>query len=185
MRLDGAEGPDQVAPSLFTVEKLVDAVRYAARHAVVSAPARSGSAGTRSVVWGRELDVQAVTLAGDDAAGVTDQQVAGYLAKYATKEAETTGTPDRPLACWHCKGSGTDSSGVGRCGRCGGRGSNYEIADLPLSQHTKAMIQTCWDLGADPALDELRLRPWAHMLGFWGMPTAAPRVACSRRKYVL
>ncbi len=30
------------------------------------------------------------------------------------------------------------------------------------------MIQTCWDLGADLALEELRLRPWAHMLGCRG-----------------
>lgn len=28
------------------------------------------------------------------------------------------------------------------------------------------MIQTCWGLGADPAVEELRLRLYAHMLGF-------------------
>ena len=168
IRLDGAEGPDQVAPSVFTVEVLEDAVRYAAQHAVVSAPAGSGTSGRRRIVWGRELHVQVVTFSGDGAAQVTEQQVAGYLAKYATKAAETTGTLDRPVACWHCKGSGTDSSGVGRCGRCGGRVSKYEIADLPLNPHAKAMIQTCWDLGADLALEELRLRPWAHMLGCRG-----------------
>lgn len=152
----------------FQHSGLEDAVRYAAQHAVVSAPAGSGTSGLRRIVWGRELDVQVVTLSGDGAAQVTEQQVAGYLAKYATKAAETTGTLDRSVACWHCKGSGTDSSGVGRCGRCGGRGSKYEIADLPLNPHAKAMIQTCWDLGADLALEELRLRPWAHMLGFRG-----------------
>ncbi|HZT64152.1 MAG TPA: replication initiator [Acidimicrobiales bacterium] len=168
IRLDGAEGPDQEAPSVFTVEVLEDAVRHAAQQAVVWAPAGAGTGGRRTVVWGREIDVQAVTLAGVGAAEVTDQQVAGYLAKYATKAAETTGTLDRPVACWHCKGSGADSSGLRRCGRCGGRGSKYEIADLTLNQHAKAMIQTCWDLGADPALEELRLRPWAHMLGFRG-----------------
>jgi hypothetical protein len=168
IRVDGVDGPDQEAPSVLTVEVLEDAVRHAAKHAAVSTPAGSATGGRRSVVWGRELDVQVVTLAGDGSTEVTDQQVAGYLAKYATKAAEATGTLDRPVACWHCKGSGVDSAGLGRCGRCGGRGSKYEIADLPVNPHAKAMIQTCWDLGADPALEELRLRAWAHMLGFRG-----------------
>lgn len=30
------------------------------------------------------------------------------------------------------------------------------------------MILTCWRLGALPELEELRLRKWAHMLGFRG-----------------
>ena len=30
------------------------------------------------------------------------------------------------------------------------------------------MISACWTLGALPELEELRLRPWAHMLGFRG-----------------
>jgi hypothetical protein len=30
------------------------------------------------------------------------------------------------------------------------------------------MISACWTLGAVPELEELRLRPWAHMLGFRG-----------------
>ncbi|MGI5161973.1 replication initiator [Microbispora sp. CA-102843] len=30
------------------------------------------------------------------------------------------------------------------------------------------MIRTCWDLGARPEFAGLRLRPWAHMLGFRG-----------------
>lgn len=153
---------------MFTVEVLEDAVRHAAQHAVVLAPAGAETGSRRRVLWGRELDVQVITLAGVGAEEVTDQQVAGYLAKYATKAAESTGTLDRPVACWHCKGSGADSTGIGRCGRCGGQGSKYEIADLPVNQHAKAMIQTCWDLGADPSLEELRLRPWAHMLGFRG-----------------
>ncbi|HLZ06993.1 MAG TPA: replication initiator, partial [Chloroflexota bacterium] len=34
--------------------------------------------------------------------------------------------------------------------------------------HAKAMIRTCWTLGGVPELQHLRLRPWAHMLGFRG-----------------
>jgi hypothetical protein len=30
------------------------------------------------------------------------------------------------------------------------------------------MITACWILGALPELEELRLRPWAHMVGFRG-----------------
>jgi len=30
------------------------------------------------------------------------------------------------------------------------------------------MISACWTLGARPELEALRLRPWAHMLGFRG-----------------
>ncbi|MFC0552501.1 replication initiator [Planotetraspora thailandica] len=30
------------------------------------------------------------------------------------------------------------------------------------------MIRTCWELGARPEFVDLRLRPWAHMLGFRG-----------------
>jgi hypothetical protein len=30
------------------------------------------------------------------------------------------------------------------------------------------MILTCWHLGALPELEDLRLRKWAHMLGFRG-----------------
>lgn len=59
-------------------------------------------------------------------------------------------------------------SGLALCGKCRGRGSKYEISDLQLNRHAKAMIQTCWDHGADPALQELRLRLWAHMLGYRG-----------------
>lgn len=35
-------------------------------------------------------------------------------------------------------------------------------SDLPLSGHAKAMIQTCWELGGDRALEELRLRSFTR-----------------------
>lgn len=168
IRLDGPDGPSEEAPGGLSAEVLEDAVRYAAVHAAVLAPAGFASGGRRTIAWGEQLDVQAVTPAGDGTCELTDQQVAGYLAKYATKAAETTGTLDRPVACWHCKGSGTDPTGLGCCPGCAGKGSRYDIADLPVSPHAKAMIRTCWSLGADPALDDLRLRAWAHMLGFRG-----------------
>jgi hypothetical protein len=30
------------------------------------------------------------------------------------------------------------------------------------------LVRACWELGARPSLVELRLRKWAHMLGFGG-----------------
>jgi hypothetical protein len=71
--------------------------------------------------------------------------VAAYIAKYATKGAETaTGTLDRPLRFL------------------------AELAQARVSEHARRMIRTAWTLGARPELAELRLRAWAHMLGFRG-----------------
>jgi hypothetical protein len=37
-----------------------------------------------------------------------------------------------------------------------------------LPAHVAELVRACWELGARPELDELRLRAWAHMLGFRG-----------------
>jgi hypothetical protein len=37
-----------------------------------------------------------------------------------------------------------------------------------LPAHVAALVRACWELGARPELAGLRLRPWAHMLGFGG-----------------
>ena len=39
----------------------------------------------------------------------------------------------------------------------------HHLVDNP---HAQAMISACWNLGAHPELEKLRMRPWAHMLGF-------------------
>ena len=46
--------------------------------------------------WGRQLDVRPVTAFGDGSE-LTEQAVAAYVAKYATKAAECTGTLDRRI----------------------------------------------------------------------------------------
>lgn len=73
-----------------------------------------------------------------------DRQVAGYIAKYATKGTGAT--------------SGVDS----RIKR------EESIAGLDVSEHHKAMISTAWRLGGLPEFGALNLRKWAHMLGFRG-----------------
>ena len=37
-----------------------------------------------------------------------------------------------------------------------------------LTGHARRLIETCWTLGCIPELEPLRLRKWAHMLGFGG-----------------
>ena len=40
--------------------------------------------------------------------------------------------------------------------------------DEALSRHLARMVRTAWDLGGRPELEHLRLRNWAHTLGFRG-----------------
>ncbi|MEK8144119.1 replication initiator [Streptomyces sp. M10(2022)] len=64
----------------------------------------SDTVGDRRIAWGKQLDVREITALGDG--DLTDQKVAGYVAKYATKSAETSGTVDRSLVCRPCAGRG-------------------------------------------------------------------------------
>ena len=116
IRLDGPTGPTSTPPAWATTELLDHAVRAAAtrtrvHHAGRTAeataarrgrprvPARRGR-GRRSVFrFGRQIDVRAIRSTDFTGGGpVTDRHVAAYIAKYATKGAETTtGTLDRRL----------------------------------------------------------------------------------------
>ncbi|WP_029391630.1 replication initiator [Streptomyces xiaopingdaonensis] len=144
VRLDGPGGGDTPAPHWASAELLADAIRTAARKAEVAGPELDGRA--HSFAFGRQLDVR--TIRGADFDGgveLTDRAVAAYIAKYATKGAETaTGVLDRPLKF------------------------AAELAHLNLPPHAERMIRTAWWLGARKDLEHLRLRAWAHMLGFRG-----------------
>ncbi|MEO3972394.1 replication initiator [Streptomyces sp. CAU 1734] len=99
-----------------------------------------------SFAFGRQLDVRTIRSTDfTDRAALTDRAVAAYIAKYATKGAETaTGALDRPLKF------------------------AAELAQLDISDHARRLIRTAWTLGARKDLEHLRLRAWAHMLGFRG-----------------
>ena len=43
-----------------------------------------------------------------------------------------------------------------------------ELAELDVPAHVAELVRACWELGARPGLARLRLRAWAHMLGFGG-----------------
>ncbi|MFE6360179.1 replication initiator protein RepSA [Streptomyces sp. NPDC057806] len=142
IRLDGADGPESAPPSWASVGLLTDSVRAAVRHSYtsVSVPS-SGDQPARTYQWGRQLDVRPVKAFGDGSE-LTEQAVASYVAKYATKAAETTGTVDRRV------------------------GNKEALALLGIPDHPRRLIEACLDLHA--LYPDRKLRDWAHMLGFRG-----------------
>lgn len=140
MRIDGPDGPCTPPPSWATVDLLTDSIRAAARHSYtsVSAPAADDQP-ARTFRWGTQLDVRPVVAFGDGS-DVTEQAVASYVAKYATKAAENTGTLDRRI------------------------GELSELDRHGVPDHARRLIAACHLL--DPLYPERRLRAWAHMLGF-------------------
>lgn len=144
IRIDGPEGGDTPPPAWATAELLTDAIRAAATATSVDGPVIDGRA--HAFTFGRQLDVRTIRSADfNGGQELTERAVAAYIAKYATKGAETaTGALDRPLKFI------------------------AEIAQLDISDHARRMIRTAWSLGARKELEDLRLRAWAHMLGFRG-----------------
>ncbi|MEV6086544.1 replication initiator protein RepSA [Streptomyces parvulus] len=142
IRIDGADGPDSAAPSWASTELLSDAIRAAADHSytAVSVPA-SGDQPARTFRWGRQLDVRPVKAFGGGS-DLTEQAVASYVAKYATKAAENTGTLDRRV----------------------GELAELDRHDVP--DHARRLITACREL--DRLYPDRRLWAWAHMLGFRG-----------------
>jgi hypothetical protein len=174
IRLDGPN-PDQLTPPppWATVQLLEQAVRDAASRVSLATPDTSAGPG-REVRWGKQVDIRAIAAFGPGEQ-LTDLAVAAYIAKYATKAAETTGTIDQPLWCRHCEGAGIhehpDQPAGLRCRSCHGTGLRdpAQGLDLPeITEHARRMIRTCWQLARHPELADRNLRRWAHMLGFGG-----------------
>ncbi|MEG8281047.1 replication initiator protein RepSA [Streptomyces sp. AHA2] len=142
IRLDGPDGPGSPPPTWATVDLLSDAIRAAAAHSYtsVSVPAVADQP-ARTFRWGRQLDVRPVKAFGDGS-DITEQAVASYVAKYATKAAENTGTLDRRI------------------------GELSELDRHGVPDHTRRLIKACKLL--DPLYPDRRLWAWAHMLGFRG-----------------
>ncbi|MFE6479990.1 replication initiator protein RepSA [Streptomyces rochei] len=142
IRLDGPDGPGTTPPAWATVDLLSDAIRAAAAHSYtsVSVPAADGQP-ARTFRWGSQLDVRPVKAFGDGS-DITEQAVASYVAKYATKAAETTGALDRRI------------------------GELSELDRHGVPDHTRRLVEACKVL--DPLYPARRLWAWAHMLGFRG-----------------
>ncbi|PZT75204.1 MULTISPECIES: replication initiator [unclassified Streptomyces] len=167
IRFDGPDGHTSPPPPWATFDALSAAVGLAVERARLTIA--SDAIGERVIAWGRRYKVDPITALGDGE--LTDAAVAGYVAKYATKNAEGTGTVDRTLMCRTCAGRGhlrgpDDFHDV--CADCDGTGQAEPIKALPIQQHVRQMIRTAWDLGGLPEFAHLKLWKWAHMLGFRG-----------------
>ncbi|MFK0290988.1 replication initiator protein RepSA [Streptomyces sp. NPDC090442] len=148
VRLDGPDGPETEPPAWASVSLLDDAIRAAAARVSVPVP-ESKNFPARVLRWGDQVDVQAI--GGLAHAELTEAAVAAYVAKYATKAAETTGTVDRRI----------------------GELSELDKVD-GLPGHTRRLIEACYRL--DDAYPDRKLWQWAHMLGFRGhFSTKSPR----------
>ncbi|MGW2447046.1 replication initiator [Streptomyces sp. NPDC001675] len=168
IRLDGPDGSTQPPPSDATVAVLTDAIRAAAPRARISVV--SDAVGERELAWGQQLDVREIAAFGTDAE-LTDQAVAAYVAKYATKSADASGALDRALFCRPCQGRGATLLPHGTplpCMACDGTGQARPLPRLAVARHVRQMIRTCWELGRLPEFANLKLWKWAHMLGFRG-----------------
>ncbi len=141
VRLDGPNGPDDDPPAWGTAELLTDAVRVSARRVLVRTP-YSPAVGELALLWGAQVDARPLRI---DTDGPDDDAVAAYVAKYVTKGASETGAgTDHPLTAW------------------------AEIELAPVSDHIRTLMRACWRLGALPEYEPLRLRAWAHSLGYRG-----------------
>ena len=97
IRLDGSDGPGSPAPVDGAV--LADLLKVAASKATFTAPGVDDDDTARLIAWGKQLDVRVVRDGArtDDPAGtLSAEQVAGYLAKYATKDANSLRSPTDP-----------------------------------------------------------------------------------------
>ena len=131
-------------PAGFTAELLEAAVRKAAEVVAVPCPPINEDQGVTLVArWGEQLDVHHIIGASDNGA-LSAEQVAGYVAKYATKATEALGvTLDHRIG-------------------------EVELEGLDVPAHVAELVRACFELGRCPSLARLRLRKWAHMLGFGG-----------------
>ncbi|MBB3051145.1 hypothetical protein FHS23_002168 [Prauserella isguenensis] len=144
VRIDGPEGAIDPPPAWATPDLLEDALLAAVAAVSVSIARPDGA--PLVLEWGDQVDVRHIESgSGDtDRGRVTDEGIAGYIAKYATKGTGKSEAADRPIR------------------------SQRDIDHLRISEHHRRMVQTCWDLGGLADYEDLNLRRWAHMLGFRG-----------------
>jgi hypothetical protein len=159
VRLDHAqprENCERVEPPSgeFTCELLARAVLAAVEHVSVDSPtpepARSrqttlvpedgrGAGRSRTIRWGLQTEIRGLELGSSPREAAA---CAAYIAKYATKSAEAVG---------------------GIMHRLGARDLT-----LRVRPHVRRYIECAWQLAAELHLRGLRLRRWAHALGFRG-----------------
>ena len=146
VRLDGPKTPDgfAAAPRAIDASVLADLVARAARSVRLTVPGVDREDPDRLLAFGRQFDARPVRTSRrtDDAGrGLSPEQVASYLAKYATKSATDTGATDNP-----------------QCQR---------LRAIARQLATRA-AQAADQAGGGEAGPYRLLGKWVHMLGFRG-----------------
>ncbi len=143
IRVDGPGGPQDAPPPWASARLLGEAASAAGPWVRVRIAEPNGN-GVRLLRFGPQFDVQEITP-GSAVEGLSDQAVAAYIAKYVTKG---------------------DLPGLVLANRLR---SERQIEATPgLSQHARTLMRTAWALGGQEDYEGLRLRLWAHQLGFRG-----------------
>ncbi|WP_409482798.1 replication initiator [Arsenicicoccus dermatophilus] len=163
IRLDGPEGPGTPAP--IDGDTLATLVTTAARTVTCPAPAAADWDTPRTLAWGRQIDVKTITT-GPTHLRTSDElspeQVAGYLAKYATKDATDLRTdahrPHLAKLAAHARHLGFLAA-VRDARRASGRDQAAGGVDPKTGRDVYAL-----------------LGKWAHMLGFRGHFTTKSRL---------
>ena len=151
IRLDGPKTDEGYAdpPARFTAALLAEHIATAARAVLVTAPPPVEGDPDRLLRFGRQLDARPVTTSsarahGLDGETLSAEQVAGYLAKYATKS---------------CGEADMDNAHTARL-----RGICREYADAARLRERYG-----WAIeGKDGRDVYAKLGNWVHMLGFRG-----------------
>jgi Replication initiator protein, pSAM2 len=117
----------------FTVELLEDAIRATTDNVRAPLPEEFGGDGVR---WGDELVVRRLDTH-------ERRQVAGYLAKYATKSTERAGGVPHRVA-------------------------EHDIDALAVSDHVRRYLHAAFALAEDPGLADRRFDRYAHAFGYRG-----------------
>ncbi|TDQ51511.1 replication initiator [Actinorugispora endophytica] len=141
MRKDGIICPP---PTWVSVAHLDAAVASAAAAVLVTTDPVPGLLPALFLRWGIQLDTHAITTDAFTAGSLTEEAVAAYIAKYATKSTTDTGALDRRIR------------------------SLDDLDRIGVTAHQRRIIEACWTLADVLDLEERKLREWAHMLGFRG-----------------
>jgi hypothetical protein len=153
LRLDGPDGPKSTPPDWASVVMLDSALRAALSSVFLEVPdpATNGEQ-ARTIRFGKQVDTQVIHATEEDRAdGLTSRAVARYIAKYATKAAETTGTVARRIR------------------------RERDIDRLGLAEHVIRMIRACFEVAGTPGLEYVDPFRTAHMLGYGGHCTTKSR----------
>ncbi|TDD06655.1 replication initiation protein [Saccharopolyspora terrae] len=127
LRLDGPDGAGDPTPRWATSDVLTDAIRLAHTNTVLTSPEVDGQ--TWELAFGEQIDIRPIRPAEagqveDDQGVITDDRLASYVAKYATKGTGKSEAVDRRIR------------------------TQADIDRLKVTEHHRRIIQTAWDLAA-------------------------------------